>query len=162
MEIEKHKKCFKCGEHKPLSHFYKHSRMKDGHLNKCKICTKKDVNKNRQENLEYYQEHDRQRGRDKNSERTLKTRARAKLPENIEKSRLAKRKSAAKYPEKTKCRQMFSNAIRDKRIVRPTNCEFCGKECIPHGHHSSYSKDMAFMVTWLCTACHGEIHRLYE
>ncbi len=40
------KKCFKCDETKPIEDFYKHHRMKDGHLNKCKKCTRLDVYKN--------------------------------------------------------------------------------------------------------------------
>jgi hypothetical protein len=32
------KQCIACKELKALTYFHKHSRMKDGHLNKCKTC----------------------------------------------------------------------------------------------------------------------------
>ena len=61
------KKCFKCGVVKPLSDFYKHPKMGDGHLNKCKECAKNDVRISYEDNItdNEYREKERLRGRTK-------------------------------------------------------------------------------------------------
>lgn len=46
------KTCFKCGKTKPLSEFYTHPETADGHLGKCKECTKKDVKSRRESHPE--------------------------------------------------------------------------------------------------------------
>ena len=55
------KKCFKCGIEKELTEFYKHPRMADGTVNKCKECNKKDVIENRLDKKDYYDVYDRNR-----------------------------------------------------------------------------------------------------
>ena len=61
------KVCFKCGLNLPLSEFYKHPQTADGHLNKCKSCTKNDVHNKYVENIQddLFKEKERARGRDK-------------------------------------------------------------------------------------------------
>jgi hypothetical protein len=55
------KRCFKCGVEKPISEFYKHPAMMDGHLNKCKNCCKQDVRQNYIKNHDYYLQYEKKR-----------------------------------------------------------------------------------------------------
>ena len=48
------KKCFKCNKTKLLTSFYKHPKMPDGRVNKCKECNRKDVQDNYSKKIEYY------------------------------------------------------------------------------------------------------------
>lgn len=53
-ELKTEKECFICHKVKPLSDFYKHKGMFDGHLNKCKKCCNKYGDDERQNNPYYY------------------------------------------------------------------------------------------------------------
>jgi hypothetical protein len=55
------KRCFKCGVEKPLCEFYRHKMMSDGHLGKCKDCTKADVRQYWRENADVLRQTDRVR-----------------------------------------------------------------------------------------------------
>ena len=56
------KKCIRCCETKPIDAFHKHKEMKDGHLNKCSVCVKEDVDKWRSKNPDCRKkEHERKR-----------------------------------------------------------------------------------------------------
>lgn len=61
------KKCFKCQNELPIDEFYLHPQLSDGHLNKCKECTKSDVQKREKElrNDPEWIEKERERGREK-------------------------------------------------------------------------------------------------
>lgn len=134
-EIEATKVCFKCGECKPLSSFYKHRRMADGHLNKCKDCTKTDV-KDRRRTNPAVQEYDRKRG----SRQTL---------DYLKEYR-------AKYPKKYKAHNYVNNNIRSGKLVAPDCCEECGSGFALEGHHDDYDKPE--QIRWLCALCHKRWH----
>jgi hypothetical protein len=87
------KVCFKCKVEKPLTEFYKHKQMGDGHLNKCKDCTKKDVKEKYSENIENpeYAEKERERGREKYRRLGYSSRPRAHI-ENSNSSRFLKKR----------------------------------------------------------------------
>ncbi len=128
------KTCFKCGQEKPITEFYKHPNMGDGYLGKCKKCTRNDVQNNRNAKVEYYREYDRKRG-----------------------SRMTNddlRRQRAKHPEWVVAHNAVSKAVRAGKLVKKP-CEVCGASFV-HAHHPDYSEPLE--VIWLCPAHHRMIH----
>ena len=129
------KKCFKCNTEKPLSEYYKHPQMGDGHLNKCKDCARKDSDKNYKHKIKdpAFAELERYRGREKYY--------------RLYKGRIVENKSAKpyrdKYPEK------YNALIKSQRI------KLNGYE----SHHWSYKIENATDVIFLRTKDHHKLHR---
>lgn len=154
--MDNSKICFKCSVEKPLSEFYKHSGMSDGHLNKCKECNRKDVKENREKNIDYYLEYDKKR-----ASNPLRVKARLKYSQTDEgkaAARKAKYKWAVINTIKRAASHIVNNAIRDGKLFKPDICESCNeKHPRLHGHHDDYAYPMN--VRWLCPQCHRNWHK---
>jgi hypothetical protein len=73
------------------------------------------------------------------------------------KGRAAKRRYAAKYPQKDRARKALSAAVRRGVLDRPDSCSRCGGPGRPEGHHDDYTRPLD--VAWLCKPCHVAEHR---
>ena len=134
------KECFKCKAVKDLGEFYKHSGMSDGHLNKCKECTRNDVTTHRNKNLEKIRAYDRERG--KNADRLKAKTAINKAWRNADKRRMA-------------AHNAVSRAIKAGTLLRMP-CIRCGDHNSV-AHHEDYDKQLEVM--WLCQPCHKQRHK---
>lgn len=134
------KQCFKCGETKDLAAFYRHPRMADGHLGKCKECTKRDVK------ARYDSEPEKIRGYE-----------RKRFADIGRKARVAeyRRNLRLRHPEKYAAWVAVGNAIRDGRLIREP-CQVCGTTEDVEAHHEDYSRPLD--VRWLCFKHHREAH----
>lgn len=151
------KTCFKCGVSKPLSKFYKHCRMADGHLNKCKECTKKDALKTRAENIDYYLEYDRSRA---NLPHRVKLRKRIAEkwktdPKLKKRSAILKKQWQEKNHIKRAAHVITGNALRSGKLIKQP-CEICGKKKVD-AHHEDYTQPLK--INWLCRKHHVELHK---
>jgi hypothetical protein len=133
------KQCKKCKEHKPMSEFYVHKAMGDGHLSFCKPCVRARVGEHREENIGRVREYDRERSKTKER--------RAHITRNT-------RKWRTNNPEKYRAQTALNNAIRDGKIKRQP-CKVCGEKA--HAHHDDYSKPLE--VIWLCAVHHAQAHK---
>jgi hypothetical protein len=137
------KKCFKCTQEKEISAFYKNKGMKDGHLNKCIPCVKAYELERRANNIDYIREYDRRR---------------ARLPHRKKLNAETTKNLRINFPLKYKAQMSVNNAVRDGRLAKSVICSTCNKPGRQiEGHHDDYNKPLE--VTWLCSACHKQLHR---
>ena len=153
------KKCFKCGKKKPLLEFYKHKKMKDGHLNKCKSCSKEDSSAHRESNIESIRAYDRKRGQTlarKEARKAYQARMKQDFPEEWRKSRYeACKRNREKNHEKYIANSRLRYAVKTGKIKKKP-CEICGEKK-SEAHHPDYNKPLS--VVWLCDFHHKEEHK---
>ena len=132
------KACRECNRTLPLTEFYAHAMMADGHLNKCKDCVKVRVRR--------YTAATR-------PERSSYERKRTSDPWRKIDRRESQRRHRARHPERNAARQAVRCAVRSGRLVRGP-CVYCGTTVKVQAHHDDYSKPLE--VTWACFRCHRE------
>lgn len=139
VEVEEIQECFCCHKTKQLSEFYKHKLMANGHIGKCKECSKAAVRQNYAKNIKHYAEYDKLRS-------SMEERNRRRVERQRELRKL--------NPEKYLARLAVSNAIRHGELLKQ-HCECCGDEKA-EAHHDDYNKPLD--VIWLCFSCHLKQH----
>ena len=137
------KKCFKCGEIKPISAFYKHNRMADGHLGKCKFCTRKDTKMRTDVLLQDESWHEKEKERQR--EKYYRLGYKEKHKPSTEQKRNTMQRYYNKYPEK----QLAKSKTQCLKPKTKGN----------HLHHWSYNEEHYKDVIEINPAEHMKLHR---
>ena len=138
----KEKICFRCNVKKQLNEFYVHKQMSDGHLNKCKTCTKDDTKKRHEKLILSPEWHNQEKERHRLKYYRLGYQSKHKPTKELKS--LAMNKYLQKYPEKQKA------AMATRKIEKTEGY---------HLHHWSYNEEHHKDVIELETKDHYLLHR---
>jgi hypothetical protein len=145
------KTCFKCNKEKPYSEFYKHGKMGDGYLGKCKECTKSDVHANYLKKLQDPEWVEKELDRQREKAKRHRSEGRAVNSNAI---LTGKKRWLEKNKEKKYAHNLVAKAIKSGKLNK-FPCQTCG-ELKSEAHHEDYSRPL--YVTWLCKKHHHERH----
>ena len=131
------KRCSCCHVDKAETEFYRNRALSDGLGNQCKACHKA--------NQQRYRETD--KGRAALARATARWRKRHPTYKN------------PVDPVKRRARFELNRAL-TLGLSRPSRCASCGSEDdLQAHHHNGYDREHWLDVIWLCSRCHGEVHR---
>lgn len=145
--------CFKCKVEKTLDEYYKHSQMSDGHLNKCKECTKKDTKARIEKNYEEVKAYDKQRAN--LPHRVALRQAYAKTDRGRERARVGGKAWVKRNPIKRFALTELYKALM-RGDVKKLPCCVCEKPK-SEAHHEDYTKPLD--VIWYCKKHHMDRHK---
>jgi hypothetical protein len=136
------KVCFKCNVEKELSEFYIHKQMADGHLNKCKLCTRSDSKKRHDvlvEDSDWYNKE-----KERHREKYYRLEYKEKHKRTPEQKKEITNRYMQKYPEKYKA-HLYSQRLDRKEGY--------------HLHHWSYNEEHYKDIIELEEKDHYFLHR---
>jgi hypothetical protein len=162
------KTCKRCNHEKPIDAFYAQTRREDGKHPWCKACLKDRRNERRDE----LNARDRERRKvDPDFCQRRTAAASGWRSRNLPHKRAYEKERRERFPEEYKKRvrsfyernwermrvvrnsiQRVQYALKKGWLVRPEQCEKCGRNCKPEAAHHDYSKPLE--VRWLCRSCH--------